>query len=49
MYSEAFGGSRRDRRYSDKQFLRSADDMTKLLRYIPEAITNSVEIANAVA
>jgi DNA polymerase-3 subunit alpha len=36
---------RRDRRYSDKQFLRSADDMTKLFEDIPEAIANSVEIA----
>ena len=36
---------RRDRRYSEKQFLRSSEDMSELFKDIPEAIANSVEIA----
>ncbi len=36
---------RRDRRYSEKQFLRSSEDMSELFKDIPEAIANSLEIA----
>ena len=36
---------RRDRRYSEKQFLRSSEDMSQLFKDIPEAIVNSLEIA----
>ncbi len=36
---------RRERRYSDQQYLRSGDEMVELFSDIPEAIENSVEIA----
>ena len=36
---------RRERRYSDLQYLRSADEMIELFADLPEAITNAVEIA----
>jgi DNA polymerase-3 subunit alpha len=36
---------RRERRYSDQQYLRSAEEMTELFSDIPEAIANTVEIA----
>lgn len=36
---------RRPRRYSLEQYLRSADEMTELFADIPEALSNSVEIA----
>jgi len=36
---------RRERRYSPEQYLRSADEMAELFADIPEALTNSVEIA----
>ena len=36
---------RRGRRYTAKQFLRSAADMSELFKDVPEAIANSVEIA----
>ncbi len=36
---------RRARRYSDQQYLRSADDMAALFADLPEALANSVEIA----
>lgn len=36
---------RRPRRYSEQQYLRSPSEMVKLFEDIPEAITNSVEIA----
>ncbi len=36
---------RRERRYSDQQYLRSAEEMAELFSDIPEAITNTVEIA----
>jgi DNA polymerase-3 subunit alpha len=36
---------RRERRYSDQQYLRSAEEMAELFSDIPEAIANSVEIA----
>ncbi|WP_339896985.1 DNA polymerase III subunit alpha [uncultured Gilvimarinus sp.] len=36
---------RRERRYSEQQYLRSADEMQELFSDIPEALTNSVEIA----
>src|SRR5690606_29165646 len=36
---------RRERRYSDQQYLRSAEEMTELFKDIPEAIENTLEIA----
>jgi len=36
---------RRERRYSDQQNLRSAEEMTELFSDIPEAIANTIEIA----
>jgi DNA polymerase-3 subunit alpha len=36
---------RRERRYSDQQYLRSAEEMTELFSDIPEAVTNTIEIA----
>ncbi|GAB1261426.1 DNA polymerase III subunit alpha [Aurantivibrio plasticivorans] len=36
---------RRERRYSEQQYLRSAEEMTALFSDIPEAIQNTVEIA----
>ena len=37
--------SRRPKRYSEQQYLRSADEMAELFSDIPEAIANTVEIA----
>ena len=37
--------SRRPKRYSEQQYLRSADEMIELFSDIPEAIENTVEIA----
>ncbi|GEA11612.1 DNA polymerase III subunit alpha [Alteromonas sp. KUL49] len=37
--------SRRPKRYSDQQYLRTADEMIELFSDIPEAIENTVEIA----
>lgn len=37
--------SRRPKRYSQEQYLRSAEEMMELFSDIPEAITNTVEIA----
>ncbi len=36
---------RRERRYSEQQYLRSPEEMYELFKDIPEALTNSVEIA----
>ncbi|MCZ6852688.1 MAG: DNA polymerase III subunit alpha, partial [Gammaproteobacteria bacterium] len=36
---------RRERRYSADQYLRSAGDMRKLFRDVPEALVNTVEVA----
>ena len=36
---------RRERRYSEQQYLRTADEMIALFEDIPEAIENSIEIA----
>jgi DNA polymerase-3 subunit alpha len=36
---------RRPRNYSDKQYLRSAEEMQELFRDLPEALQNTVEIA----
>jgi DNA polymerase-3 subunit alpha len=36
---------RRERRYSDQQYLRSPEEMTELFSDIPEALQNTVEIA----
>lgn len=36
---------RRERRYSEQQYLRSAEEMTELFSDIPEAVQNTVEIA----
>ncbi|MES2825806.1 MAG: DNA polymerase III subunit alpha [Pseudomonadota bacterium] len=41
----ALDDPRRERRYSDQQFLRSAEEMTELFSDIPEALANSLEIA----
>ena len=41
------GDERRPRIYSEQQYLRSADEMVELFADIPEAIANSVAIANA--
>ena len=43
--SRALDDPRRDRRFSDQQYLRSADEMIALFEDIPEAIENTVEIA----
>lgn len=37
--------NRRPKRYSDQQYLRTAEEMVELFRDIPEAIENTVEIA----
>lgn len=36
---------RRERRYSDQQYLRSAEEMAELFSDVPEAISNTIEIA----
>ena len=41
----ALDDPRRERRYSENQYLRSAEEMVELFSDIPEAIQNSVEIA----
>ena len=41
----ALDDPRRERRYSEQQYLRSADEMAELFADIPEALQNSVEIA----
>ena len=41
----ALDDSRRERRYSEQQYLRSAEEMTELFSDIPEALENSLEIA----
>ncbi|WP_049721542.1 DNA polymerase III subunit alpha [Gilvimarinus polysaccharolyticus] len=41
----ALDDPRRERRYSEQQYLRSADEMLELFSDIPEALQNSVEIA----
>lgn len=41
----ALDDPRRERRYSDQQYLRSAEEMTELFSDIPEAISNTLEIA----
>lgn len=41
----ALDDPRRERRYSEQQYLRSADEMADLFADIPEALQNSVEIA----
>jgi DNA polymerase-3 subunit alpha len=43
--SRTLDDPRRDRRFSDQQYLRSADEMIELFSDIPEAIENTVEIA----
>ncbi len=39
------GDPRRDKRYSNQQYLRSTEEMSTLFEDIPEAIVNTVEIA----
>ncbi len=39
------GDPRRERRYSNQQYLRSAEEMSNLFEDLPEAIVNTVEIA----
>jgi len=39
------GDPRRERRYSDQQYLRSPEEMAELFSDLPEALENSVEIA----
>ena len=41
----ALDDPRRERRYSEQQYLRSPDEMCELFADIPEALENSVEIA----
>ncbi len=41
----ALDDPRRERRYSDQQFLRSAEEMAELFSDIPEALVNTLEIA----
>jgi DNA polymerase-3 subunit alpha len=41
----ALDDPRRERRYSDQQYLRSAEEMAELFQDIPEALDNTVEIA----
>ena len=41
----ALDDPRRERRYSEQQYLRSAEEMVELFRDIPSAIENTVEIA----
>ena len=41
----ALDDPRRERRFSDQQYLRSAEEMVELFADIPEALQNSVEIA----
>ncbi|WP_020209215.1 DNA polymerase III subunit alpha [Gilvimarinus chinensis] len=43
--SRTLDDPRRERRYSEEQYLRSADEMQELFSDIPEALENSVEIA----
>lgn len=43
--SRALDDPRRDRRFSDQQYLRSSEEMVELFSDIPEAIQNTVEIA----
>jgi len=41
----ALDDPRRERRYSEQQYLRSAEEMTELFSDIPEAIANTIEVA----
>ena len=41
----ALDDPRRERRYSENQYLRSAEEMVELFSDIPEAVQNSIEIA----
>ncbi|HEY0663597.1 MAG TPA: PHP domain-containing protein, partial [Thiobacillaceae bacterium] len=43
--SRTLNDPRRERRYSDRQYLRSPAEMVELFDDLPEALTNSVEIA----
>jgi DNA polymerase III subunit alpha len=43
--SNAIDDPRRPRRYSDEQYLKTAEDMVELFSDLPEALANSVEIA----
>lgn len=43
--SRTLDDPRRERRFSDQQYLRTPDEMTELFSDIPEAIQNTVEIA----
>ena len=43
--SRTLDDPRRDRRFSDQQYLRSADEMIELFSDLPEAVQNTVEIA----
>ncbi len=43
--SRTLDDPRRDRRFSDQQYLRSAEEMIELFADIPEAVENTVEIA----
>ncbi len=43
--SRTLDDPRRERRYSDQQYLRSPEEMAELFSDIPEALQNSVEIA----
>ena len=43
--SRTLDDPRRDRRFSDQQYLRSAEEMIELFSDLPEAVQNTVEIA----
>ncbi|SFR40862.1 DNA polymerase III, alpha subunit [Marinobacter daqiaonensis] len=43
--SRTLADPRRERRFSDQQYLRSAEEMVELFSDIPEAIDNTIEIA----
>ena len=43
--SRTLDDPRRDRRFSDQQYLRSAEEMIELFSDIPEAVENTIEIA----
>ena len=47
--SRTLDDPRRDRRFSDQQYLRSAEEMIELFSDIPEAIENTLEIARRCA
>lgn len=43
--SRTLDDSRRERRYSDEQYLKSAEEMAELFSDLPQALSNTIEIA----